>query len=96
MIWLLKTQEHVRVFMWELPHNRVLTNAERFKKSLAPNGDCIMCDLHLEDVIHALRDCKDSNEVCHHLVPAYFSQKFFSPTKRMDQMEYVEQGVVTV
>lgn len=78
MVWKLKTQQRVRVFMWELGHSRLLTNEAWWKRNLALNGDCGRCNGHLETCLHMVRDCSEAKEVWLKLLPPNFISKFFS------------------
>lgn len=63
LVWKLKEQERVKVFLWELAHGKILTNEARQRRGLASNGDCTRCALNVEDCIHLVRDCKFAREV---------------------------------
>lgn len=85
-VWRLKTQQRVRIFLWEPSHSRLLTNEARWQRGLAHNGDCARCCGHLETPPHVVRDCNEAKEV--NLVPSNISLRVLLQTSpgmaRMD------------
>lgn len=43
LIWKLRVQQRVKVFIWMLAHGSILTNFRRLRMRLASNSDCWRC-----------------------------------------------------
>ncbi|GLU12078.1 hypothetical protein SLE2022_287860 [Rubroshorea leprosula] len=56
-VWKLRCSERVRMFVWLLLRNRVLTNAVRYERHLAASSTCPRCGGESETALHLLRDC---------------------------------------
>lgn len=76
-IWQLKAQERIKVFMWLLAHDKILTNASRWRRHLTSNPCCFRCDAVVEDGLHVIRDCKGSKEVWECFIPPPLWRNFF-------------------
>lgn len=63
LIWKAKAPQRVRVFLWILWKNRLLTNCERVRRHMTIDGDGSQCISVLEMEIHAIRDCAFSRAV---------------------------------
>ncbi|CAN1247078.1 Putative ribonuclease H protein At1g65750 [Linum grandiflorum] len=62
-IWKWMGPNRVRHFLWLVGHERLLTNAERFRRHLTPLADCHRCPSTAETISHTLRDCRFAAEV---------------------------------
>ncbi|GKV47795.1 hypothetical protein SLEP1_g54657 [Rubroshorea leprosula] len=62
-VWKLRCSERVRMFLWLLLCNRVLTNAVRFERHLASSLICPRCGGDPETPLHLLRDCPFATQV---------------------------------
>lgn len=56
-VWRLKGPQRVRVFLWKLLNNGVLTNDLRVRRHMTDSYTCSQCLSHREDYTHAFRDC---------------------------------------
>ncbi|MCI57949.1 putative non-LTR retroelement reverse transcriptase, partial [Trifolium medium] len=52
----MEVAERVRVFVWLLKHNRLMTNARKHKMGLG-SAACWWCNDTDETALHVLRDC---------------------------------------
>lgn len=77
-IWRLKVQERIKVFLWLLAHEKVLTNLSRVRRNLSQSACCDRCPAAVEDAMHAVRDCPASKEVWIRFVPPDVHNQFFS------------------
>ncbi|GKV36559.1 hypothetical protein SLEP1_g44676 [Rubroshorea leprosula] len=59
-IWKLKCTERIKMFVWLLRKNRVLTNSVRFARHFAASPVCPRCEQSPETLLHLLRDCYHS------------------------------------
>lgn len=71
-------QERVRVFLWLLAHDKLLSSWSQWRRKLSSSPCCHCCSAKKEDVIHALRDCLDSKEVWLKFIPPGLHHSFFS------------------
>ncbi|PKI45344.1 hypothetical protein CRG98_034262 [Punica granatum] len=55
-IWLWEGPQLIRLFLWRVAGESLLTNEARFKRHLSPSLDCSGCNLGTESTLHALRD----------------------------------------
>ncbi|KAK9046574.1 hypothetical protein V6N11_052459 [Hibiscus sabdariffa] len=62
-IWSLQVPQHLRVFLWLSFKGKLMTNAERYRRSLCPHPLCPCCESAPESVLHVLRDCRYAHEV---------------------------------
>lgn len=77
-IWALKVQQRIKVFVWQMTHNKLLTNEARWKRGLDLTRECSNCVGCTETVLHSIRDCSDVVEVWSLLLPSHMLSKFFS------------------
>lgn len=43
MVWKIKAQQRVKVFLWIMVHGKLLTNLERWRRMLTHGPDCVRC-----------------------------------------------------
>ncbi|PNX88162.1 hypothetical protein L195_g044263 [Trifolium pratense] len=55
-IWKIKVQERVRVFVWLMYHERILTNYQKNRMGLG-SSMCDFCGDQVETILHVMRDC---------------------------------------
>jgi hypothetical protein len=65
-IWKLGVIERIRVFVWQISHDRLLTKQKLARWQLG-NAYCDNCHFD-ETIIHALRDCPIAVHVWNHLI----------------------------
>ncbi|KAL4291581.1 hypothetical protein GQ457_14G017740 [Hibiscus cannabinus] len=75
-IWSLEVPQRVRVFLWITLHQRHLTNAERFRRHLAPSVVCSICSLGVEDMDHVLHHCSMARNIWPRVVPPSMLDEF--------------------
>lgn len=62
-IWSMRVQQRVKLFVWLLLHDGILTNSKRWKRNMASSAKCVRCGGVNEDATHAVRDCLHSREI---------------------------------
>jgi len=62
-IWKQRVPQRVRVFLWLVFHNKLMTNAERFRRHLHHSSYCEQCQGEVEDLNHIFRRCPRAHEV---------------------------------
>ncbi|MCH94985.1 putative non-LTR retroelement reverse transcriptase, partial [Trifolium medium] len=66
-IWKIDSIERIRVFIWQLAHNRLMTKA-RLARWQIGNSYCDSCNLFEESTIHVVRDCPRAVHLWRHLI----------------------------
>jgi hypothetical protein len=75
-VWRLDTLERIRVFMWQVLHDRIQTNWRTAKWNLT-EPYCSHCGQMEETTLHVLRDCPIAVEVWKHLLKEDDRGSFF-------------------
>lgn len=53
-IWRFRFQQRVKVLLWMLAHERILTNFIRWRRGIAYTSDCWRCNGESEDALHVI------------------------------------------
>ncbi|KAK7268687.1 hypothetical protein RIF29_21393 [Crotalaria pallida] len=64
-IWKLKIPENIKLLVWLIAHDSVLTNGLRARRGLTTNGTCSRCCREEETVMHCFRDCGEARNIWH-------------------------------
>lgn len=56
-VWHWDGPERIRMFIWLLIQQRILTNAERVRRHLTLDASCHVCGGTVETALHVVRDC---------------------------------------
>jgi hypothetical protein len=75
-IWKINSMERVRVFIWQLVHDRLMTNTRlaRWQMGCSRCNSCIHFD---ETTIHVIRDCSIASNIWRHLLLLHERGQFF-------------------
>ena len=76
-VWRVTTPERVRVFLWLVTHQVIMTNMERKRRHLSENSICPLCKGGEETILHVLRDCPAAAGLWARFVPLSKQQRFF-------------------
>lgn len=76
----LRVQQRIKVFVWLVAHNKVLTNYNRWKRRMTQLAGCARCTCEKEDTLHMVRDCVASREVWEVMLLRYPQSRFFTHT----------------
>ncbi|KAL9288897.1 putative ribonuclease H domain, reverse transcriptase zinc-binding domain-containing protein [Arabidopsis thaliana] len=77
-VWRVTTTERVRVFIWLVVHQVIMTNVERRRRHLSASGVCQVCKGGDETILHVLRDCPSIAGIWGRLVPRGKITAFFA------------------
>lgn len=77
VIWKAHVPQRVRVFLWLLWHDKLLTNSVR-RRHMTNNEFCPLCCSGMETRIHMIRDCSFSRRIWESVVPVHYQGVFFS------------------
>jgi len=76
-IWRVVTTERVRIFLWLVANQVVMTNVERQRRHLSDTRVCQVCKGGDETILHILRDCPAMVGIWTRLVPPRKQGMFF-------------------
>ncbi|KAJ8434577.1 hypothetical protein Cgig2_008346 [Carnegiea gigantea] len=62
-LWSLKAPQRIKMFLWLVMQDAVLTNAVRVKRGFASDASCLICQVKIEDIDHMLRGCLIASDV---------------------------------
>ncbi|XP_038687586.1 uncharacterized protein LOC119986972 [Tripterygium wilfordii] len=68
-IWRLNVPQRVTVFIWQLTHQRIMCNSERFKRRFTGDPSCKLCSGVDEDVNHIFRRCPRAKQFWQAILP---------------------------
>ncbi|KAL4353155.1 hypothetical protein GQ457_06G030220 [Hibiscus cannabinus] len=77
-IWGLQIPQRVRCFLWLARRQKLLTNLERYKRTLTDDPRCPICHRDEESILHTLRDCSFFRQIWKNVVPQSLLSSFFS------------------
>ena len=78
VVWDWNDLERIHYFLWLARHGKLLTNEERYRRHLAEDSLCPICNKTGEDVLHVLRDCPAAYYVWCCLVSKGMLKNFFT------------------
>ena len=81
IIWKWKGLERIKIFLWTVAHNAVMTNELRWRRRITDNRYCCYCGNEVENLIHVLRDCPKAKRIWEGFVGIEERELFFSQTQ---------------
>ena len=63
IIWKWKGMERIKMFLWTVAHNAIMTNEMRWRRRISDNKCCCECVNEVETLTHALRDCPKAQKI---------------------------------
>ncbi|KAL6540841.1 hypothetical protein OROMI_024724 [Orobanche minor] len=69
VLWKSKLPNKFKYFLWLAVQDRLLTNELRYKRNMAPNPYCGICQETNENVLHILRHCTAAKEIWRSILP---------------------------
>ncbi|KAF7802812.1 putative ribonuclease H protein At1g65750 family [Senna tora] len=78
LIWKCPTLETVKVFLWTLGHDSIMTNVQRKRRNFCNSDICQLCGNEAETSLHALRDCNKVSNIWRNLLAREKWQEFFN------------------
>ncbi|KAL5173034.1 putative ribonuclease H protein [Glycine soja] len=55
--------KRIRMFLWKISHESILTNAKRMRIGISVNDECFACQGEAEALLHLFRDCNDCKQI---------------------------------
>lgn len=77
-IWKWHLPEKVKYFVWQITHDRLMTNSTRKKRGIAPSEECPLGCGCEETTLHTLRDCQRAQQTWRALICPSKQAAFFS------------------
>ncbi|KAK8514667.1 hypothetical protein V6N12_057564 [Hibiscus sabdariffa] len=77
LIWRMAIPQRLRLFLWLAYQHKIMTNATRYCRNLAPSPICPLCGNLPESVLHTLRDCVDVRHLWSQILPDAVQRPFF-------------------
>ncbi|KAL9841601.1 putative ribonuclease H domain, reverse transcriptase zinc-binding domain-containing protein [Arabidopsis thaliana] len=77
-IWRVMASERVRVFLWLVVQQVIMTNVERYRRHLSGTRVCQICQGGEETILHVLRGCPAMAGIWSRLVPRDQIRQFFT------------------
>ncbi|KAG4941162.1 hypothetical protein JHK87_045033 [Glycine soja] len=59
--------KRIRMFLWKISHESILTNAKRMRIGISVNDECFACQGEAEALLHLFRDCNDCKQILRYL-----------------------------
>uniref|UniRef100_A0A6N2KYB2 Reverse transcriptase zinc-binding domain-containing protein n=1 Tax=Salix viminalis TaxID=40686 RepID=A0A6N2KYB2_SALVM len=78
IIWKWKGMERIRMFIWTVAHNAIMTNEMRWRRRISDNKCCSDCVNEVENLTHALRDCPKARKIWEVFLKVEERELFFS------------------
>ncbi|CAA7030525.1 unnamed protein product [Microthlaspi erraticum] len=75
--WQATVPERIRVFLWLVMNQAIMTNAERARSHLCDTSLCQVCKCGEKSIIHILRDCPAMEGIWRRIVPIRKRREFF-------------------
>ena len=79
-VWGIMAPERVRIFLWLIGNQALMTNMERHRHHLCESAICQVCKGGIESTIHILRDCPAMSGIWARIVPVGRRREFFTKT----------------
>ncbi|KAK9025445.1 hypothetical protein V6N11_038312 [Hibiscus sabdariffa] len=75
---LAEVPQRIRFFLWLSCRQKIMTNSERYKRSLAVDPSCPICHVNEETTLHVLRDCNIISQSRLKIIPPSLLNDFFT------------------
>ncbi|KAK8562005.1 hypothetical protein V6N12_049060 [Hibiscus sabdariffa] len=75
-LWDAPVPQRLRLFLWVLFRNKLMTNVERCRRHFGHSSMCAVCNAADESILHVLRDCIVASAVWQRLAPSSPSPEF--------------------
>ncbi|KAK7243973.1 hypothetical protein RIF29_38788 [Crotalaria pallida] len=77
-IWSWRGPQRIRLLLWKICNEALLTNEARARRHMAASASCSLCTNHDESILHALRDCGSIKEVWLNFISSSKRNVFYS------------------
>ncbi|KAL4286488.1 hypothetical protein AHAS_Ahas19G0091200 [Arachis hypogaea] len=77
LVWKWKGPERIRMFLWLVAHDAILTNAARKRRHMTSDNRCPRCSSNEESTLHVLHDCFFAKSIWCNLLPSGQPPSFF-------------------
>ncbi|KAK9032700.1 hypothetical protein V6N11_056958 [Hibiscus sabdariffa] len=77
-VWSLVVTSHIRMFIWLILKQHLMTNEEHCRRGLSSYASCPCCGCVSESIIHILRNCSPTRALWHSIIPQECQASFFT------------------
>lgn len=77
-VWGVLAPERVRVFLWLVSNQVIMTNVERVRRHIGESTICQVCSRAEGSILHVLRDCPAMSGIWLRLIPLRRRRIFFN------------------
>jgi len=88
-VWKVLVPERVRVFLWLVVNQVIMTDSERKRRHLCESDICQVCKGGVETSLHVLRDCPAMTGIWLRIVPRRMQPGFFT----MSLLEWIHTNL---
>ncbi|XP_031106147.1 uncharacterized protein LOC116010779 [Ipomoea triloba] len=85
-----KVPSKIKLFMWTALHDKILGNAERKRRGLTMNGECVACHGQEETTAHILRDFYHAEEVWTRMIDSDRWRRW----RQLNTRQWLEQNIM--
>lgn len=78
LIWKWQGPERIRIYLWKLSRDALITNFFRFRRGFSQSALCPICNNEEETTLHMVRDCREVVQVWSILSENSLPQAFFN------------------
>ena len=93
-VWRVVAPERVRVLLWLVVNQVIMTDSERKRRHLCDSDICQICKGGTETILHVLRDCPAMSGIWDHIVPRRRQQTFFTMSLLEWMYTNLQQGLM--
>ena len=90
-LWKIKGPQRLKMFMWVMVNDALLTNHVRARKGLSSLDTCILCGSSSDTTLHALRNCIYVKELWKSIDYSFITNSFFQQPYLVGK-EYFERN----
>lgn len=91
-VWKWKGPERIRVHMWKVVKNALVTNELRYKHGFSLDSLCPLCNSTSEDMLHVMRDCYYARTVWNCMANGNVPRNFFDLDLKSWMMTNLKTG----
>ncbi|KAK7245168.1 hypothetical protein RIF29_40003 [Crotalaria pallida] len=77
LIWFWQGPQRIRILLWKILNEALLTNHARKRRGLTQDGECKLCNEEEETTLHTFRDCRKARDIWNKLLPKSRLQIFY-------------------
>lgn len=92
ILWRWKGPERVKMLLWRVAKETLMTNVARYRRGLASDASCPRCHTHPETTLHMVRDCAIAKNAWHGVQGTRYTATFFTSNLSSWLQENLNRG----